>query len=508
MKRIIALFLTLCLALALCACGSSSSSPAADTSMLGTYTLYAMDYDENTIVLTDELFDGENYLTLKSGGAAEICLEDDKSDVKWKANGDKLVFTAADGDMDATLSDGVLALVADDSNLYFVANEAAKAKLKALTLDEVLFGASSEIINGEEPDEPASETPATEAPAEPAGPSEVQTMWNGWYFGCIDLDDCSGEWAELNGETYDAVMYIELNNAGYGRFAIYDSFGILIKNDKNNLYAEGDCHADTSYLYVDDGEAFDCPITTYDWIFVHTLDVPEKLVFGSSSTNDDGETIGYYFQFKPWGDLWENDPYTQFIPYFSAYLSALDAGLKTPFGDTFPGFGIAEPLKDVGGEQPAQPSSGSAGSGNASALLGSDPAELDVNDRGILYIYYPADQFEYDDWYGKLKNEETGVGILIDPMLGATNLAELKASYEEHNSDEEDYSLTETTVNGCKALILTYSDWLGATMRVDLDFGGSHDGWYGVSFAVSGDSLADCNTDLVWAIIESMELAK
>jgi len=117
------------------------------------------------------------------------------------------------------------------------------------------------------------------------------------------------------------------------------------------------------------------------------------------------------------------------------------------------------------------------------------------------------DQFVYDDWYGKLKNESTGVGILLDPMLGATNFDELKASYEENNSDEDEYSLVETTVNGYKALILKYSDWLGATMRVDIDFGGNHDGWYGLSFAVSGDTLSDCDTELIWAIIESMELA-
>ena len=500
MKRITALILSLCLALALCACGGSAPE---DTSMLGTYTLYAMDYDENTIVRTEALFDGENYITLKSGGAAEICLENDKSDVKWKAEGTKLVFTASDGDMDGSLSNGVLTLVADDSKLYFVANEAAKGAIKALTLDEVLYGASSEPVSQDEPEEPAPETPAMEAPS---GPSEVQAMWNGWYFGCIDLDDCTGEWAELNGNTYDTVMYIELDRDGVGRFAIYDSFGILISNEWNNIYVDAACHADTSYLYADGGEAFGCELNTHDWIFVHNLSMPEKLNFGSSSTNDAGETIGYDFQFRPWGDRWEEDPYSRFIPYFSAYLSALDAGLTNPFGDTFPGFGIAEPLSNGGGEeQPAQPSSGS---GANSALLGSDPTRLDVNDRGILYVYYPADQFAYDDWYGKLKNEESGVGILIDPMLGATNLAELKASYEEHNSDEDDYSLTETTVNGCKALVLTYSDWLGATMRVDLDFGGNHDGWYGVSFAVSGDSLEDCNSELVWAIIESMELAK
>ena len=126
----------------------------------------------------------------------------------------------------------------------------------------------------------------------------------------------------------------------------------------------------------------------------------------------------------------------------------------------------------------------------------------------MAFVYYPADQFRYDDTYGKLKNDDTGVGILIDPMLGDTNFDELKKSYEENNSDEDDYSLVETTVGGYKAMILKYSDWLGSTMRVDIDFGGKHGNYYGMSFAVSGDSLEDCDTDLVWAIIESMELAK
>lgn len=147
-------------------------------------------------------------------------------------------------------------------------------------------------------------------------------------------------------------------------------------------------------------------------------------------------------------------------------------------------------------------------SGGDTDLLGSSPAKLDINSKGAGFIYYPADQFVYDEGYGKLKNEDTGVGILIDPMLGATNFDELKKSYEENNSDEDEYSLTETTVNGYKALVLKYSDFLGATMRVDIDFGEEHDGWFSMSFAVSGNSLADCDTDIVWAIINSMELVK
>lgn len=490
MKKCTAFALALILTLTLCACGGAKDNEA----ILGTYTLYAMDYDEKSIVLASDLFSGKNYITLKSGGTAEMCLEDDVASVRWKAEGDKLTVTADDGDMTGRVSDGLLTLVADGSNLYFVANDAAKAKIKAVSLDELLQGVAAEMFNSS----------AATAPAEPAGPG-VQELWNGWYFGCIDLSGCTGQWADLNGETYDAVMYVELGGDGKGRLAIWDPFGKLISNEHSNKYVDAVCHADAQYLYADSGEVFGCEIDPSDWVFVHNLSIPEKLNVGSASTNDAGETVGYDFQFKPWGDRWEGDDYAQFIPYFDAYLDGVDAGLTSPFGDTFSGFGIAQPAS--GGES-APPVSGSAPSGGRSDLLGANPAKLDVNDRGIVNLYYPADQFVYDDLYGKLKNENTGVGILLDPMLGATNLEELRQSYQENNSDEDDYSLTEITVNGYKALLLKYSDFLGATMRVDVDFGGNHDGWYGISFAVSGDSLADCDADLVWAIIESMELLK
>ena len=231
-------------------------------------------------------------------------------------------------------------------------------------------------------------------------------------------------------------------------------------------------------------------INTSDWIVVRNLDNQDKLNVGSSYTDENGNKLGYDFTFLPWGDRWEKETYQQFIPHFDEYLAKLDEGWSDPFGE------LSDPL--------------GTDSGNSGGNAGGDRTgtKLDVNGRGILNVYYPAEQFEYDDTYGKLKNEATGVGILIDPMLGATNLAELKQSYEENNSDEDDYSLKETTLNGYKAIIMTYSDWLGATMRIDIDFGGNHDGWYGVSFVVSGDSLSDCDTDVVWSIINSMELVK
>ena len=512
MKKILTLGLAVIMALALCACGSSGASDENQT-MYGTYMLYAMDYDEETVVFADELFEGENYITLKSGGIAEMCLEDELADVKWKAEGEKLTITADDGDMEATLSDGIMALLIDGLHLYFVGENASTDSIHAVTIDEMLFGAAEDAFDEvfDEPaideafDEPAIEEIEAEAPAA-AGETEIQKMWNGWYYGCIDMDGCTDDWAFLNGATYDAVMYVELDRDGVGRFAIYDPFGDLISNEHSNLYVQAECHADTQYLYGDSGVAFDDDLNPSDWVIVHNLAVPEKLNVGSESWEDSGAKIGYDFQFKPWGDRWEGDNYTQFIPYFDAYIDAIDAGLASPFGDTFTGFGIAEP--SIGGGESPETAPDSGAPGELSALLGANPAKLDVNDKGAVFIYYPAEQFYYDPDYGKLKNDDTGVGILIDPMLGSTNFDELKASYEENNSDEEDYSLTETTINGHKAMIMTYSDWLGSTMRVDIDFGGEHDGFYGMSFAVSGDSIWDCDTDIVWAIIESMEVVK
>ena len=41
-----------------------------------------------------------------------------------------------------------------------------------------------------------------------------------------------------------------------------------------------------------------------------------------------------------------------------------------------------------------------------------------------------------------------------------------------------------------------------------MDFGGEHDGFYGMSFNVSVSTLDECDTDVVWAIIQSFELLK
>ena len=486
MKKLTVLLLVLMTVLTLCSCGGAKE----DTSIYGTYTLYAMDYDEGIIVQTADLFDGESFVTIKSGGAV-INLEGDESNVTWKADGSKIVFSASDGDMNGTLKDGMLTLDVEGTNLYFFAEGASKDAIDAKTLDEVLNG----LLGGDSEGEDGGT----------AGLTEVQELWNGWWYGCADITSTEGDYNWMNNMTFDVAMYVELDAEGNGTLDVYDLYGEMTEGDVLDPYISLDCHADTMYLYGDSGYAYGSEIYANDWRVVHNLLVPEEINVGSS-ISDDGGKFSYDLTLLPWGNRWEGIEYTKFIPHFNEYLAMIDAGYIDPYGTTA---AETEPATAQTTAAPAPSDGGSSGvsSNEPSPLLGSNPSELDVNGKGVLYVYYP-DGFVYDDDYGKLKNSDTGVGILIDPMLGSKNMDELKKSYEENNSDEDDYSLTDTTVNGYKAMILKYSDWLGATMRVDVDFGGEHDGFYGVSFAVSGDSLSDCDTEIVWAIINSMKLAK
>lgn len=294
MKKIVVLALALIMLFALCACGASDEEKA----MYGTYTLYAMDYDENTTLLAGEMFGGDNYITLKSGGSAEMCMESQPANVKWKADGNKLTFTAADGDMEGKLSNGILSLVVDGTNLYYVADGASTDSLKAITLDEMLNGVVDDAIS----DALGSEENA--GPAEPEE-TEVQKLWNGWWYGAIDINGCTNGWDWLNGYTFDIIMLVELDEDGYGSLSIYEPYGQITDETDDHRFALLDCHADTNYLYGDSGMSFNDTIKTSDWIFVRNMDNHDKINMGSSFTDADNNRFGYDFTFMPWGSLWE-----------------------------------------------------------------------------------------------------------------------------------------------------------------------------------------------------------
>ena len=314
--------------------------------------------------------------------------------------------------------------------------------------------------------------------------------WTGKWYGWFIVSDASESYAQYVNIAFDQVAELTYDGDS-GRLSIWDYQNYKTEDPADDMIVrlEKGSSEVGKLVYVSDADGtffadWECdPAEGAVAIFDHMIEIH------ATHTDPDGEYYTYWYFLRPWGMDWEDVRATYDVP-----------GLQ--YKDMMP----------IYYDEWYVEAAGISGANNVQAPIDAPDVEmsgvLDVNGKGAVLIYYPEDQFYYDDDYGKLKNSETGVGILIDPMLGSTNLEELKKSYEEHNSKEDDYSLTETTINGYRAIIMTYSDWLGSTMRVDIDFGGSHDGFYGMSFAVSGYSLADCDTDVVWAIIRSMQVVK
>lgn len=451
---------------------TTQAAPAYD----GEYKLYAVDED-GMCLFASELFDTEGYLVLEKDGKGKISLVEE-ADVTWTVDGEKITIMADGEPCEGTIKDGIVALSIEGMTLYFTAEGADVESLGATDLDGALNAALESAFADMNFDDLLL--------------TDVQDKWNGWWYGGMDINGSEKGWEYLNGATYDVVMYVDLDENGEGTLSIYDPFTVLVDNgDDVNKFVDIECHADTNYLYGDSGTEFGYDIDPKNWIFVSFLDNEDKIGTGSSFTDENGNKMGYDFTFMPWGSYWEGeDSYTQFLPNFDVYKQCIDEGMESPYSEE----------EEENGETEA--------SGEKDAAAAGDSVKLSINDRDIVFVYYPGDRFEYNKDYGKIKSTDGGADILFDPLLGDTNYEEYKTSFEKEYSKEADYSMEETTVNGYKTLVMTYTDWLSSGMQVVVDFGKSVDGYYGMRFSVTGDSVDICNSDTVWAVIKSMEIAK
>ena len=103
MKRILAIFLTLAMVLSLAACGGSIEEDPNAGKYLGT-TAKALGM---TMEMT-EIYPGETWMELKSGGKGTIMLDDDDFPMKWSLDGEAITITIDGVDSVGTLADGMI----------------------------------------------------------------------------------------------------------------------------------------------------------------------------------------------------------------------------------------------------------------------------------------------------------------------------------------------------------------------------------------------------------------
>lgn len=486
MKKLLAVLLSVLLLFSCAACGNKE-----DESLYGNWKLHAMDYDGVTL-LADELMEGDNYMELKKGGSVNFCLNSEPLNLRWKSEGESITLTAADGDMKGSVRNGIMTLDVSGTTLYYVQDGADASSLKAITLDEMFNGVIDDVLY--DVTEPAPEDVVY--PSEPE-PNPIQEQWNGWWYGGIDIWQCTGDYEWLNGYTFDVVMFVDLDDSNIGTIELYEPYGQITADTKDHSFAYLQAHGDESYLYGDSGECFGDEIHANDWKFARNLSNPDRLEVGSSFTSDNGSVFGYTMTLNAWGSTWDGeDNYTRNLPHFQEYLDALAAGQIDPYGS----YGEPEIEENPENGEPPAPT---AFDGLATELL-------DFDNHGIFFVTYPSETWSYNSDYGKLKNESTGTGILFDPLLGSSNYDEWHDIFSEKYSSEDNYSMDEIEINGYRTLYCQYEDWLGAYVELVVDFDGffGSNSYYGMRFSISGNSIDDCCADDVVAIVQSFELKK
>ena len=103
MKKIIALLLALAMVLSLAACGGSAEEDPNAGKYLGT-TAKAL----GMVMPMSDIYEGETWLELKSGGKGTIMLDGDDFSMKWTLEGEAITITIDGVDSIGTLADGVI----------------------------------------------------------------------------------------------------------------------------------------------------------------------------------------------------------------------------------------------------------------------------------------------------------------------------------------------------------------------------------------------------------------
>lgn len=458
MKRIVCFLLTIILCLSLEACGRDW-----DESLCGNYNLYAVDY--HGAAIESEGIDNLEaiHLSLSRRGLGNLTAGNESIPLTWTSQGNELTLTGADQAVRFSVTEDGLTLPYEGLTLHFLKNTFS-ASQPSLSKRDVLNGDLDELLYplSEEDD------PDLQSRAEL---ERLRRYWLGNWYGSMELSDCGGTYAFLEGSKFDAVLSAQIGNDGKGQLSFYEPAGMLTAEEDHHLFAALEVHADGGHLMVDSGELFGQPVRTEDWHFLEDFDPSDPVNKIESSFSSGENAFDCVFLLMPWG--YESLPeaaYLKELPGYSDYVNAIK--------------------KD--------------------AVEGSGPDQftdtLDYRNLGEICLSYPGENWKIKEEYSLIKHKDSGTVIRLIPYYNPKNFEEYRSLLKENFEDSDSFTLQETDFNGFRALCCRYSDILGCHLEVIIDFGIQLEASsaFGLRLSISGDSPEACINEEVLSIIRTL----
>ncbi|NLV98448.1 MAG: hypothetical protein GX034_01460 [Clostridiaceae bacterium] len=302
------------------ACAKEKKPSASDDPNLGLWqaTLVEMFGEESP---ADEIFEIGFEIELLEGGKCKVITDGKKGSFDWSIKGDILSISQK----------GNTFLTAVIKGTQMVIDDYMSTGMK-ITLHKE--GSAPQITDPvkTEPDDP---DPSVNDPDPDEPGTAVQTLWNGDWYGYLWITEYYGLWLpeeDAEEEIYDALMYIDVDEAGNGQLSI------------NLVGAEDDIavstiRGDEYLLETVEGYFLDALLEEGDWwMGISPIDEGKKLVISDRYYDPeltDGDGFEYMFAFRPWGELWEAEEREgdRLPPSYESYKEDIAGEVDPPIDD-------------------------------------------------------------------------------------------------------------------------------------------------------------------------------
>lgn len=462
----VALVAILAVVLILVLGGKGDKAASADPN-LGVYNATTAEMMGMEMAVSD-FWEGGFTIELKSNGKCAMEIDGSKASGKWTLEGTDFHIKGGGLECDGTLSMGSLTL----TNVLDMGITLGFEKEGGYT------GTSSASVgttNGTSNDGSAQNT--------------LQQQWNGTWFGCLCINDATGDFSGIPSDFYDAYMTVNVDAQGKGTLNVYLS-GV------DAAFASASCEAYESGLNATDGMiAGGVSINVDNWTFLPMPDYPDQYAMGDVIS--DGDSLFDFSLFvKKWGTSWQAEIDSNFAiipPSVAWYETAIANGEQPPLSGGNAPSGSTAPAQS--GDQ----------AGNGFDFSG-PTATFDYGNDGMVVFTYPTDDFTYDEYWENLANEDQSLTI---SFMGDWSESDIQADLDrfESTAGSADYSLKKIKVAGYEATRMTYSDSMGYTVETLINFGTDANTYQGIRvIVVSYNSFDECVSDTVEAIIASVQV--